>query len=151
MRKLRRADELAAEAKTGERSLANVVCRRRRCTTGVAPTATAGRTYYLHKRTSGRTTTKQMRCLKRRLSDVVYRQLLDDATARLDTERRHSAGRNPDDRQFQGAIRRTYLMRQRSFSAQDLLQRIDDRRAECSHVCRRNVCRIFVHDDITDY
>ena len=56
---------------------------------------TAGRTYYLRKRTSGKNHNEAMRCLKRRLSDVVYRQLLDDANSTLDTERRHLGGRNP--------------------------------------------------------
>ena len=39
VRKLRRADELAAEGKTGEEIAAELGCRRRRCTTGAAPTA----------------------------------------------------------------------------------------------------------------
>ena len=43
---------------------------------------TAGRTYYLRKRTQGKGRKEAMRCLKRRLSDVVYRQLLRDATRR---------------------------------------------------------------------
>jgi transposase len=42
---------------------------------------TAGRTYYLRKRTSGKNHNEAMRCLKRRLSDVVYRQLLDDTNS----------------------------------------------------------------------
>jgi transposase len=41
---------------------------------------TAGRTYYLRKRAEGKGHKEAMRCLKRRLSDVVYRQLLADAT-----------------------------------------------------------------------
>ena len=36
---------------------------------------TPGRTYYLRKRTDGKGHKEAMRCLKRRLSDVVYRQL----------------------------------------------------------------------------
>jgi transposase len=39
---------------------------------------TAGRTYYLRKRASGKSHNEAMRCLKRRLSDTVYRQLLND-------------------------------------------------------------------------
>jgi transposase len=41
---------------------------------------TPGRAYYLRKRTEGKGHKEAMRCLKRRLSDVVYRQLLRDAT-----------------------------------------------------------------------
>ena len=40
---------------------------------------TPGRTYYLRKRTEGKGHKEAMRCLKRRLSDVVYRRLLRDA------------------------------------------------------------------------
>jgi transposase len=41
--------------------------------------------YLERKRAEGKTRREAMRCLKRRLSDVVYRQLLADAAARLDT------------------------------------------------------------------
>ena len=41
---------------------------------------TAGRTYYLRKRTQGKSHKEAMRCLKRRLSDVVFRQLRRDQT-----------------------------------------------------------------------
>ena len=37
-----------------------------------------GRDYYLRKRDAGKTALEAMRCLKRRLSDVVFRALLDD-------------------------------------------------------------------------
>ena len=40
---------------------------------------TEGRAYYLRKRTSGKSHSEAIRCLKRRLSDTVYRQLLNDA------------------------------------------------------------------------
>lgn len=40
----------------------------------------AGRTYYQRKRASGKSHKEALRCLKRRLSDVVYRQLLKDAS-----------------------------------------------------------------------
>jgi len=40
---------------------------------------TPGRTYYLRKRTDGKGHKEAMRCLKRRLSDTVYRQLRHDA------------------------------------------------------------------------
>ena len=40
---------------------------------------TEGRAYYDRRKTDGKTSMEAMRCLKRRLSDVVYRQLLGDA------------------------------------------------------------------------
>jgi transposase len=40
---------------------------------------TPGRAYYRRKRADGKTPMEALRCLKRRLSDVVYRQLVDDA------------------------------------------------------------------------
>jgi transposase len=39
---------------------------------------TAGRAYYRRKRASGKSHKEALRCLKRRLSDVVYRQLIHD-------------------------------------------------------------------------
>lgn len=39
---------------------------------------TPGRTYYRRKRTAGKSHREALRCLKRRLSDVIYRQLLRD-------------------------------------------------------------------------
>ncbi|HTE70190.1 MAG TPA: transposase [Actinomycetes bacterium] len=42
---------------------------------------TDGRTYYRRKLTEGKTPMEAMRCLRRRLSDVVYRQLVADAQA----------------------------------------------------------------------
>jgi len=39
----------------------------------------AGRAYYLRKRAEGHSEKEALRCLKRRLADVVYRQLLRDA------------------------------------------------------------------------
>ena len=41
----------------------------------------AGRAYYERKRLEGKTPKEALRCLKRRLSDVVYRQLIIDAEA----------------------------------------------------------------------
>jgi transposase len=38
-----------------------------------------GRTYYLRKRADGKSHKEALRCLKRRLSDVVYRCLIRDA------------------------------------------------------------------------
>lgn len=40
-----------------------------------------GQDYYRRKRTAGRTHLEALRCLKRRLSDVVYRHLVDDLAA----------------------------------------------------------------------
>jgi transposase len=42
---------------------------------------TPGRAYYRRKLAEGKTSLEAMRCLRRRLSDVVYRQLLADAEA----------------------------------------------------------------------
>jgi transposase len=42
---------------------------------------TAGRAYYRRKLAAGKTPLEALRCLKRRLSDVVYRQLVKDAQA----------------------------------------------------------------------
>ena len=43
---------------------------------------TPGRAYYRRKRAAGKTSMEAMRCLRRRLSDAVYRQLVTDAAAR---------------------------------------------------------------------
>jgi hypothetical protein len=42
---------------------------------------TPGRAYYRRKRAAGKTSMEAMRCLRRRLSDAVYRQLVTDAAA----------------------------------------------------------------------
>lgn len=42
---------------------------------------TEGRAYFDRKKAAGKTSMEAMRALKRRLSDVAYRQMLDDATA----------------------------------------------------------------------
>ena len=42
---------------------------------------TDGRTYYRRKRAEGKKPLEAMRCLKRRISDALYRQLVIDATA----------------------------------------------------------------------
>ena len=42
-------------------------------------TATEGRAYFDRKKATGKTSMEAMRCLKRRLSDLVYRQMLNDA------------------------------------------------------------------------
>jgi transposase len=43
--------------------------------------ATQGRAYYDRKVAAGKTPNEAMRCLKRRLSDIVYRTMLDDLVA----------------------------------------------------------------------
>ncbi len=40
---------------------------------------TEGRAYFDRKKASGKTSMEAMRCLKRRLSDIVYRRMVDDA------------------------------------------------------------------------
>ena len=40
---------------------------------------TPGRAYYRRKLAAGKTRAEAMRCLKRRISDALYRQLLADA------------------------------------------------------------------------
>jgi transposase len=40
---------------------------------------TEGRAYYDRKKAAGKTSMEAMRCLKRRLSDIVYRHMVDDA------------------------------------------------------------------------
>jgi transposase len=42
---------------------------------------TEGRAYYRRKLAAGKTSTEALRCLKRRLSDVIYRQLPADQRA----------------------------------------------------------------------
>ena len=42
---------------------------------------TPGRAYYRRKLAAGKTRAEAMRCLKRRISDALYRQLLADARA----------------------------------------------------------------------
>ena len=45
---------------------------------------TEGRAYYRRKRAEGKKPMEAMRCLKRRISDAIYRQLVADATAAAD-------------------------------------------------------------------
>jgi transposase len=44
---------------------------------------TAGRSYYLRKQAQGKTQKEALRALKRKISDAVYRQLVDDAALRV--------------------------------------------------------------------
>jgi transposase len=56
---------------------------------------TDGRAYYRRKLTESKTPMEAMRCLRRRLSDVVYRQLVTDATARSASEDEAGPGGHP--------------------------------------------------------
>ena len=56
---------------------------------------TDGRTYYRRKLTESKTPMEAMRCLRRRLSDVVYRQLVADATARSASQDEAGPGGHP--------------------------------------------------------
>ncbi|MGV9962254.1 transposase [Rhodococcus aetherivorans] len=51
------------------------------------------RAYYQHKRTAGKSHKETLRCLKRQLSDVVYRQLLRDSAAERRQVREDIRGR----------------------------------------------------------
>jgi len=42
-----------------------------------------GRAYYQRKRAAGKSHKEAMRCLKRRLADVVYRTMLNDSVSSL--------------------------------------------------------------------
>ena len=46
---------------------------------------TEGRAYFDRKKAAGKTSMEAMRCLKRRLSDIVYRHLVDDAVTAMMT------------------------------------------------------------------
>ena len=46
---------------------------------------TEGRAYYARKRAAGKKPAEALRCLKRRISDVIYKQLVDDAAALAET------------------------------------------------------------------
>jgi hypothetical protein len=43
--------------------------------------STEGRAYFDRKKAAGKTSMEAMRALKRRLSDIVYRRMADDATS----------------------------------------------------------------------
>ena len=53
---------------------------------------TEGRAYYRRKLAEHKSPMEALRCLKRRLSDVVYRQLVADASDTADTEEEASPG-----------------------------------------------------------
>ena len=56
---------------------------------------TEGRVYYRRKLAEGKTRMEAMRCLKRRISDAVYRQLLADAQAAAIAAENQQADRSP--------------------------------------------------------
>jgi transposase len=56
---------------------------------------TEGRRYYRRKLAAGKTRMEAIRCLKRRISDAVYRQLLADAGRTAITERSATKGADP--------------------------------------------------------
>jgi transposase len=56
---------------------------------------TPGRAYYRRKLAAGKTPLEAIRCLKRRLSDAVYRQLVADAGLRADTRSHGVVGAGP--------------------------------------------------------
>ncbi len=62
----------------------------------------AGRDYYLRKRDAGKTSLEAMRCLKRRLSDVVFRALLDDLKASERSEQPQGEEATPEP--YQGKL-----------------------------------------------
>ena len=59
---------------------------------------TDGRAYYQRKRAAGKSRKEALRCLKRRLSDVVYRQLLADAATSSSKVTTNPGGQSGDRR-----------------------------------------------------
>jgi transposase len=57
---------------------------------------TDGRAYFDRKKTDGKTSMEAMRCLKRRLSDIVYRHMLDDAVTHTVTSPEGQRGTTTD-------------------------------------------------------
>jgi transposase len=74
-----------------------------------------GRAYYRRKLAAGKTPMEAMRCLKRRLSDIVYRQMVADAKRLATGPEGHvgatlkssAADPNPHDRHFGKVTSRT--------------------------------------------
>jgi hypothetical protein len=56
---------------------------------------TPGRAYYRRKRAAGKTTLEALRCLKRRISDALYRQLVANAEQARLLSAGESAGTGP--------------------------------------------------------
>ena len=63
-------------SRAGDRQLNFALYMMARCQARQHP---EGRAYFLRKRADGHSDKEALRCLKRRLADVVYRQLLHDA------------------------------------------------------------------------
>jgi transposase len=57
---------------------------------------TMGRAYIDHKKAAGKTPNQAMRCLKRRLSDIVYRHMVDDAIKHAVTDPGGQPGNDSD-------------------------------------------------------
>lgn len=57
---------------------------------------TEGRAYFDRKKAGGKTSMEAMRCLKRRLSDIVYRHLVDDAVTAMMTGPAGQQGNDSD-------------------------------------------------------
>jgi hypothetical protein len=58
--------------------------------------ATEGRAYFDRKKTDGKSSNEAMRCLKRRLSDAVYRVMVDDLAANMRTDPGGQPGNDSD-------------------------------------------------------
>ena len=58
---------------------------------------TEGRNYYDRRKADGKSSMEAMRCLKRRLSDIVYRHMLDDAIARDSSKATGPGGQRGND------------------------------------------------------
>jgi transposase len=56
---------------------------------------TPGRAYYQRKRAAGKSHREALRCLKRQLSNAVYRRLVRDAHPDTETPRKDTRGRLP--------------------------------------------------------
>jgi hypothetical protein len=57
---------------------------------------TDGRGYFGRKKTGGKSSNEAMRCLKRRLSDAVYRVMLNDLTKTMRTDPGGQLGNDSD-------------------------------------------------------
>ena len=62
-----------------------------------------GRDYFDRRKADGKSSMEAMRCLKRRLSDIVYRQMLDDAIARSVTASGTGPGGQRDNDSYSSA------------------------------------------------
>jgi transposase len=62
-----------------------------------------GRDYFDRRKADGKSSMEAMRCLKRRLSDMLYRQMLDDAIARSVTASGTDPGGQRDNDSYSSA------------------------------------------------